>query len=97
LPLKSAKGDFSGLLSGTVNFTMTAEQKKHLQAQARQAVTQHQEQRSKVRERHLFESLDDAVLAMDDAMLASVQVALQKDPAAANVLRFRKQAQQALQ
>ena len=97
LPLKSDKGDFRGLLSGTVNFTMTAEQKKHLQVQARQAVMQHQEQRSKVREEHLFGSLDDAVLAMDDAMLASVQAALQKDPAAANVLRFRKQAQQALQ
>ncbi len=96
LPLKSDKGDFRGLLNGTVNFTMTAEQKKHLQAQARQAVMAHQDTRTQLRERHVFGSLDDAVLAMDDAMLASMQAALQKEPAAANVLRFRKNAQQAL-
>jgi len=96
LPLKSDKGDFRGLLSGTVNFTMTAQQKQHLQAQARQAVTQHQDARAKVRDQYAFGSLDDAVLAMDDDMLLSVQTALQKEPTAANVLLFRKSAQQAL-
>ncbi|KAA6166802.1 type III secretion system effector protein exou [Pseudomonas marginalis] len=96
LPLKSAQGDFRGLLSGTVNFTMTAQQKQHLQAQARQAVMEHQEARTKVREQHSFGSLEDAMLAMDEEMLASMPTALQKDPAAANVLLFRKNAQQAL-
>lgn len=96
LPLKTEKGDFRGLLTGTVNFTMQDEHKQHLQAKARQAVDAHLERRSTALERHSFQSLDDAVLAMDDAMLASVQPALQKDPAAADVLTFRKNARQAL-
>ncbi|WDG42187.1 patatin-like phospholipase family protein [Pseudomonas synxantha] len=97
LPLNSEKGDFRGLLNGTVNFTMTPEQKLHLQAKAHQAVSGHLEKRELVRERHEFASLDDAVMAMDDQMLAGVQDELQKDPAGADALRFRQQAQQALQ
>lgn len=97
LPLKTEKGDFRGLLTGTVNFTMRDEQKQHLQAKARQAVEAHLERRTQALEHHTFESLDDAVLAMDDEMLASVQPALQQDPAAAQVLMFRKYAQQGLQ
>lgn len=96
LPLNTDKGDFRGLLNGTVNFAMTPEQKHALQAQARQAMTAHLEKRAQVRERHEFPSLDAAVLAMDDEMLASVQDELQKDPAAADVLMFRKHAKQAL-
>ncbi len=96
LPLKTDKGDFRGLLNGTVNFTMTPEQKQHLQAQARQAVSTHLETRGKTREQHGFASLDEAVLAMDDQLLAGVAAELKKDPAAAQVLMFRKSAQQAL-
>ena len=96
LPLNSDKGDYRGLLGGTVNFTMTSEQKQHLQAQARQAVSGHLQKRELERERHEFPSLNDAVMAMDDQMLASVQDELQKDPAGAEALRFRKDAQQAL-
>ncbi|WP_411391427.1 patatin-like phospholipase family protein [Pseudomonas sp. MPB23] len=96
LPLKTDKGDFRGLLNGTVNFTMTPEQKQHLQTQARQAVSTHLETRGKTREQHGFVSLDEAVLAMDDQLLASVEAELKKDPAAAPVLMFRKSAQQAL-
>lgn len=97
LPLSSGKGDFRGLLNGTVNFTMTPEQKQHLQSQARQAVSGHLQKRELERERHEFPSLNDAVMAMDDQVLASVQDDLQKDPAGAEALRFRKDAQQALQ
>lgn len=97
LPLNTDKGDFRGLLNGTVNFTMTPEQKQHLQAKAHQAVTAHQEARGKVREHHSFASMEDAVLAMDDDMLASVQDSLKKDPAAVAALAFRNSAQQALQ
>ena len=96
LPLNSDKGDFRGALNGTVNFTMTPEQKLHLQAQARQAVAWHLDKRAVVREHHTFASLEDAVLAMDDPMLASVQDQLKKDPAAAAVLLWRQNAQQAL-
>lgn len=97
LPLKTEKGDFRGLLTGTVNFTMQDEQKQHLQAKARQAVDAHLERRTTALEHHAFQSLDDAVLAMDDSMLASVQPTLQKDPAASDVLMFRDSAKQALQ
>ncbi|MBD8096513.1 patatin-like phospholipase family protein [Pseudomonas fluorescens] len=97
LPLKTEKGDFRGLLGGTVNFTMQDEQKQHLQAKACQAVETHLERRSTALGHHAFQSLHDAVLAMDDQLLASVQSALQKDPAAADVLTFRSNAQQALQ
>lgn len=97
LPLNTDKGDFRGMLNGTVNFTMTPEQKQHLQAKARQALTTHLEKRAEVREHYPFASLEDAVLAMDDEMLASVQDQLAKDPAASDVLLFRKTALQALQ
>lgn len=96
MPLNSDKGDYRGLLGGTVNFTMTPEQKQHLQAQARQTVSGHLQKRELEREHHEFPSLNDAVMAMDDQMLASVQDELQKDPAGAEALRFRKDAQQAL-
>lgn len=96
LPLKTNKGDFRGLLNGTVNFTMTPEQKQELQARSRQAVAGHLDQRAQAREAHEFPSLESAVLAMDDELLAGVQTELQKDPAAAQVLMFRRHAQQAL-
>jgi len=85
------------VFGGTVNFTMTDDQKKHLQASARTAVSAHLEKRAALRERYQFQSLDDAVLAMDDKMLASVESYLEKDPAAKDVLMFRKSAQQAMQ
>ncbi|KAB0566722.1 type III secretion system effector protein exou [Pseudomonas palleroniana] len=97
LPLKTNKGDFRGLLNGTVNFTMTPEQKQELQARSRQAVAGHLDQRAQAREAHEFPSLESAVLAMDDELLAGVQTELQKDPAAAQVMMFRRHAQQALQ
>jgi exoenzyme U len=97
LPLNTDKGDFRGMFNGTVNFTMTPEQKQHLQAKAHQAVTAHLETREKSREKYSFASMEDAVLAMDDSLLASVQEPLEKDPAAADALMFRKGAQQALQ
>ncbi len=97
LPLKTEEGDFRGLLGGTVNFIMQDEHKQHLQAKARQAVEMHLERRSTALEHHGFQSLHDAVLAMDDRLLASVQSALQKDADAADVLTFRSNAQQALQ
>lgn len=97
LPLNTEKGDFRGLLTGTVNFTMQDEHKQLLQAKARQAVEAHLERRTRALEHHAFQSLDDAVLAMGDEMLASVQPMLQKDPGAADVLMFRERAQQALQ
>ncbi|KAF1031867.1 MAG: hypothetical protein GAK37_00670 [Pseudomonas sp.] len=97
LPLRTDKGDFRGLLNGTVNFTMSGDEKLQLQKLARQAVATHLESRATVSEQHQFASLDDAVLAMDNTLLASAQEQLKKDPAASAVLMFRQGAEQALQ
>ncbi|PQZ94054.1 MULTISPECIES: patatin-like phospholipase family protein [Pseudomonas] len=96
LPLNTEKGDFRGMLNGTLNFSMTAEQKLHLQAQAQKTVATHLSARSQALESHPFDSLDAAVLAMDDELLAGVQDPLRKDPAAADVLMFRRDALHAL-
>lgn len=96
LPLNTEKGDFRGLLNGTVNFTMKDEYKQHLQEKAREAVEGHLQRRAATRESHSFGTLDEAVLAMDDKTLASVQPALQKDTAAASALMFREEAKQVL-
>ncbi|MBT2371883.1 patatin-like phospholipase family protein [Pseudomonas fluorescens] len=92
IPLKTDKGDFSGFLNGTINFTLSAEVKNHLQELSRIAVNTHLERRSEVREQHQFGSIESAVLAMDDSMLASVKDALDKDDASREVLRFRHEA-----
>ncbi len=96
LPMNTAEGDFRGM-HGTVNFTMTPGQKDHLQAQAYKAVAAHLEKHATVREHHHFATLEQAVLAMDDEMLASVQDSLKNEPAATDIVRFRKEAQQTLQ
>ncbi|MFO2462095.1 patatin-like phospholipase family protein [Pseudomonas sp. 15FMM2] len=96
LPLNSEKGDFRGALNGTLNFTMPAEVKNHLQELARRAVDTHLNERGAVREQHVFESLDDAVLAMDDTLLASALSKLESSGACNEVLRFRRDASRAL-
>lgn len=97
LPLKTERGDFRSKMNGTVNFTMPLDIKNHLQAQARQVVNEHLLNRSAVREHHQFDSIGDAVLAMDDEMVACVTPSLQKDFASTDALRFREDARQALQ
>ncbi len=96
MPLKTGMGDFSGFLNGTINFTMPLEVKNHLQELARAAVNAHMEKRSEVREQYLFGSIEGAVLAMSDSMLASVKDALDQDEASSDVLRFRNEARQGL-
>lgn len=96
LPLKSDQGDHSGFFTGTVNFTLPAAVKKQLQDNARKAVGEHQAQRSQAREHHRFESIESAVLAMDDNLLAGVEATLAQDNGAADVLRFRRQAKEVL-
>lgn len=97
LPLNTAKGDFRGTFSGTVNFTMTGEEKDHLQRLALRAVEAHLARRVDVREEHQFASMDDALLALDDQMFASVEGALQSNGAYSEVLAFRKGVGPALQ
>ncbi|QJI31526.1 type III secretion system effector protein exou [Pseudomonas sp. ADAK18] len=97
VPLKTKTGDFSGMLTGTINFTMPNEVKDNLQELSRVKVDNHLERRAEVREHHQFDSIDSAVLAMDEQMLASVRGELVKEGSAANVLRFRMEARQGLE
>lgn len=72
VPLLTEKGDFRGLLGGTLNFGMTAEIKDHLQERLQQAVNTHLERRAEKREHYVFESMNEALLNMDEEMLDSV-------------------------
>lgn len=72
VPLRTEKGDFRGALSGTLNFGMTADIKDHLQERLRQAVRVHLTRRAEKREEYVFESMNEALLSMDDEMLDSV-------------------------
>ncbi|MCL6308077.1 patatin-like phospholipase family protein [Pseudomonas syringae] len=72
VPLLTEKGDFRGLLGGTLNFGMTAEIKDHLQERLQQAVNTHLERRAEKREHYVFESTNEALLNMDEEMLDSV-------------------------
>jgi exoenzyme U len=73
VPLRTEKGDFTGALDGTLNFTMSVEIRNHLQERLEQAVTKHLAERMVRRERYEFGSLDEALLSLDGDMLASVQ------------------------
>ncbi|QHE95483.1 patatin-like phospholipase family protein [Pseudomonas cannabina] len=72
VPLLTEKGDFRGKLGGTLNFGMTAEIKDHLQERLQQAVNTHLERRAEKREHYVFESMNEALLNMDEEMLDSV-------------------------
>lgn len=96
IPLKTEQGDYSSFFSGTVNFAVPEEAKKSLQDNTRTAVTGHLERRSQVREHHHFASIESAVLAMSDEMLANLEGALSKDEGSRDVLLFRRQATEVL-
>lgn len=72
VPLKTEKGDFSTELNGTLNFVMTVEIKNHLQARLQQTVEAHLAARAKKRLCFYFASIDDALLNLNDVMLAEV-------------------------
>lgn len=72
VPLKTNRGDFSTELNGTLNFTMTSEIKNYLQALLHDAVEEHLAARLEQRMSYRFASLDDALLSMDEDMLANL-------------------------
>ncbi|OPA96468.1 type III secretion system effector protein exou [Pseudomonas fluorescens] len=96
MPLKTEQGDYSGFFSGTVNFALPDAAKKDLQDNAHKAVSGHLQQRSQAREAHRFDSIEYAVLAMDDELFASVEGTLAEDDASRDVLRFRREAKELL-
>lgn len=72
VPLRTERGDFTGALNGTLNFTMSPEIRNHLQEQLEQAVRAHLTERSERREAYDFDSLHEALQSLDDDMLASI-------------------------
>ena len=96
LPFNTELGDFRGALKGLLNFSMPLDVKNHLQKRALDAVSEHLDKRASVRERHMFDSIYSAVLALDDETLASAATDLAKDDACTPVLRFRHEARQVL-
>lgn len=94
VPLKTESGDYSGMLSGTLNFTMPDGVKNSLQALLQNEVGDHLDNRLQAREAHTFATMESALLALDDDMLASV--AAQDPVRTADVVQFRQAVGEAL-
>lgn len=94
VPLKTESGDYSGMLGGTLNFTMPASVKNSLQALLQNEVGDHLDNRLQAREAHTFATMEGALLALDDEMLASV--AAQDPVRTADVVQFRREVGEAL-
>ncbi|GAB7530911.1 hypothetical protein PS3A_33220 [Pseudomonas sp. 3A(2025)] len=88
VPLRTERGDFTGALNGTLNFTMSAQVRNHLQDKLEQAVRAHLAERAEGREAYDFGSLHEALQSLDDDMLASVE----RVPAAAQMRAWRNTA-----
>jgi exoenzyme U len=95
VPLKTEKGDFSGALQGTVNFSMPIEHKNHLQ-QKLQIEVDHYLRRRGDSETYTFNSISGALLALDDQLFDAAAIELQDNVDSAAVISFRQHAQQAL-
>ncbi|MBH3422467.1 patatin-like phospholipase family protein [Pseudomonas gessardii] len=93
VPLKTESGDYSGMLSGTLNFTMPDGVKNELQSLLHKEVGNHLDNRLQAREAHTFATMESALLALDDEMLASVSA--QEPVRTADVVQFRRAATQA--
>ncbi|XXE03535.1 patatin-like phospholipase family protein [Pseudomonas sp. Z3-6] len=96
VPLKSNKGDYRGLLSGTVNFGMSKEIKDHLQEELRKKVQTHLDEHNATRQTFLFDSIEDALLALGDKEFEQLRTELEGDEACAEVIFFRQEAKTAL-
>ncbi|MGE7956966.1 patatin-like phospholipase family protein [Pseudomonas sp. NPDC089530] len=94
VPLKTESGDYSGMLSGTLNFTMPDNVKNELQSLLQDEVGNHLDNRLQAREAHTFATMEGALLALDDEMLAGV--AAQDPVRTADVVQFRRAAAEAL-
>ncbi|WP_051229050.1 patatin-like phospholipase family protein [Paludibacterium yongneupense] len=92
VPLKCKSGDYGGMLSGTLNFTMNDAVKAELQQGLAAAVDTHLSLRQSGREHHYFKSLDDALLALDDASVSALAAACPDPEGVRAVIRFREAA-----
>lgn len=96
VPLKSNKGDYRGLLSGTVNFSMSKEIKDHLQEELRKKVQTHLDEHNATRQTFWFDSIEDALLALGDKAFEQLSIELEDDETCAEAITFRHHAQRAL-
>ncbi len=95
VPLRTERGDFTGALNGTLNFTMSPELRNHLQEQLEQAVRTHLAERAVQREGYDFDSLEAALQSLDDDMLASVARSTEV-PGVTQTLAWRRTAHERL-
>lgn len=96
VPLKTKKGDYRGLLSGTVNFGMPEEIKNHLQEELSKTTQTHLDERNAEQQIFRFKSTEAALLALGDETLEQLSAELEGDEACAEVIAFRRHAQLAL-
>jgi exoenzyme U len=94
VPLKTERGDFTGTLSGTLNFTMSEADKQHLQDKLADAVTGHLEGRASDRQQYQFNDLESALLALPERDFAAV--ALEGNAEIQETVRFQQTAQEQL-
>jgi exoenzyme U len=95
VPLKTEKGDFTGTLNGTVNFSMPINHKNHLQQKLEIEVGKYLNDHEGS-ETYTFNSIGSALLALDDRLFDAAVLELTNDPACEAVINFREHAQQAL-
>lgn len=96
VPLNTERGNFTGTIKGTVNFSMPVEDKNHLQEKLQNVVDMHLASRNKTGETYTFNSIGGALLALDDPMFEVAALELRNDQASEAVITFRQQAQLAL-
>jgi exoenzyme U len=92
VPLKTDKGDFTGTLNGTVNFSMPLEHKNHLQQKLEIEVREYLKRHEAI-ETYTFNSIGGALLALDDRLFDAARLELKNDQASEAVIAFREQAQ----
>lgn len=95
VPLRTEKGNFTGALQGTVNFSMPLEHKNHLQQKLQTEVDTYLKRRDHS-ETYTFNSIGGALLALDDQLFEAAALELQNDEDSKAAITFRQQAQQAL-
>lgn len=94
--LRTEKGNFTGTLQGTVNFSMATELKNHLQEELYIDVKQYLERHAES-QTYRFNSTGAALLALNDMMFEAAAVELHDDPESAAAINFRRHAQRTLE
>lgn len=95
VPLKTEKGNFTGTVKGTVNFSMPLDDKNYLQKELEIKVAQYLRNHERS-ETYTFNSIGGALLALDDQLFEAVAKELQHIPGCEEVINFRQHAQETM-